>query len=208
MTGPTLRLPDLMPPALPGAGPARALLRQLARFLPERRGAILVEMAFAVPIVLVMILGCFDTGRYILLHQKLDRAASTMADLVSRPTSISGSEVDSMFTAAQELVSPYSLADNGLVIVTSVSRATDDSARIDWQREGGGGLSVSSDVGTTVGQLATLPAGFTMREDENVIITEVFFDYEPMFLDGVLDSGVTSHIAIRKPRRGDLSTLN
>lgn len=184
------------------------LARTLRGFLAERRGSMLVEMAFAVPIVLVMILGCFDTGRYILLHQKMDRAASTMADLVSRPTSISQSEIDSMFAAAVELLRPYSLATDGVVYVTSISRATGDSARIDWQHSGGGTLGAASSVGDTVGELANLPPGFTMREGENVIVTEVFFDHEPMFLEYLLGSGVVSHSAVRKPRRSDLSTLN
>lgn len=190
-------------------GPARQPLRgALRRFLTERRGSILVEMAFAVPIVLVMILGCFDTGRYILLHQKMDRAASTMADLVSRPTSISQADIDSMFSAASELLNPYSLAADGVVYVTSVSRASGDSARIDWQHSGGGALGATSSVGSSIGELANLPSGFTMREGENVIVTEVFFDHEPMFLAYLLGSGVISHSAVRKPRRSDLSTLN
>jgi hypothetical protein len=196
------------PPVPALARAAGRVRRALGRFLPDRRGAILVEMAFAVPIVLVMILGCFDTGRYILLHQKLDRAASTMADLVSRPTSISSAEITKMFTAAQELMDPYDLSQNGLVIITSVSQASGDSARIDWQEEGGGGLSASSDLGDSAGDLASLPSGFTMRDGENVIFAEVFYDHEPMFLGDILGSGVIWHTAVRKPRRGDLSTLN
>ena len=179
-----------------------------SRFLRESRGAILIEMAFAVPILLVLTLGCFDTARYILLHQKLDRASSTMADLVSRPTSISQTQIDSMFSAAVELVQPFPLDTEGRVIVTSISRATGDSTRIDWQHEGAGTLSATSEIGDTPGAVATLPTGFTVREGENVIVAEVFFDFEPMFLDQILDPGVISHLAVRKPRRGDLSTLN
>ena len=36
----------------------------------------------------------------------------------------------------------------------------------------------------------------------------LFYDYEAMFLDALLSSGVISHTAVRLPRRGDLSTLN
>ena len=136
------------------------------------------------------------------------RAASTMADLVSRPTSISQSQIDSMFTAASELVMPFDLVAEGRVIVTSISRAAGDSTRIDWQHEGAGSLSATSEIGDTPGNVATLPTGFTVREGENVIVAEVFFDFEPMFLDDILDPGVISHLAVRKPRRGDLSTLN
>lgn len=182
--------------------------RRPSRFLKDCRGAILVEMAFAVPILLILTLGCFDTARYILLHQKLDRAASTMADLVSRPTSISQTQIDSMFSAASEIVTPFTLGTDGRVIVTSITRAAGDSTRIDWQHGGGGDLTATSAIGSTVGAVATLPTGFTVREGENVIVAEVFFDFEPMFLDDILDPGVVSHLAVRKPRRGDLSTLN
>ncbi len=177
-------------------------------FLGDRRGTILIEMAFAVPILLILTLGCFDTARYILLHQKLDRAASTMADLVSRPTSISATQIDSMFSAASELVLPFTLSTDGHVIVTSMSRVAGDVARIDWQHTGGGSLSATSAIGSTAGAVASLPTGFTVSEGENVIVAEVFFDFEPMFLDKILDPGVITHLAVRKPRRGDLSTLN
>ena len=123
-------------------------------FLGDRRGTILIEMAFAVPILLILTLGCFDTARYILLHQKLDRAASTMADLVSRPTSISAAQIDSMFSAASELVLPFTLSTDGHVIVTSMSRVAGDVARIDWQHTGGGSLSATSAIGSAVGAVA------------------------------------------------------
>ena len=178
------------------------------RFLKDRRGSILIEMAFAVPILLILTLGCFDTARYILLHQKLDRAASTMADLVSRPTGISATQIDSMFSAASELVQPFTLSTDGHVIVTSMSRVAGDVARIDWQHTGGGSLTATSSIGSTAGAVASLPTGFTVSEGENVIVAEVFFDFEPMFLDQILDPGVITHLAVRKPRRGDLSTLN
>ena len=181
---------------------------RLRRFLEDRRGAILVELAFAVPILLVLSMGCYDTARYILLHQKLDRAASSMADLVSRPTSISQTQIDSMFSAAVEQVVPFDLATDGRVIVTSVSRAVGDSARIDWQHDGAGALTANSDVGDNPGDAASLPNGFTVREGENVIIAEVFYDFQPTFLTDILTTGVISHLAVRKPRRGNLSTLN
>ena len=94
--------------------------RGIARFLGNREGGVLLELAFALPVILLILLGCFDTARYVLLHQKMSRAATTMADLVSRPTSISASDVDTMFSAASGLLDPYSLEDNGSVIVSSV----------------------------------------------------------------------------------------
>ncbi|MCG8359304.1 MAG: pilus assembly protein [Kiloniellales bacterium] len=180
---------------------------RLLPFLAERRGAALIEFAFAVPIMVLLLLGTFDTARYVLLHQKLDRAASTMADLVSRPTSISQAQIDSMFSAAGEQLQPFDMQLQGRVIISSVSKAPGDVAKIDWQYEGGGALSVTSDFGSS-GGAATLPDGFVLRDGENLIVAEIFFDYEPMFLHEVIPDGVVDHAAIRRPRRGDLSTLN
>lgn len=191
--------------ALPGAKAALDALRR--RFFGDRRGAILVEFAVALPVIIVIIIGGFDTGRYVLLHQKMDRAAATMADLVSRPTSISAAEIDIMFSAASELMQPFDLGTRGRVIVSSVSKEAGNAEQIDWQYAGGGSYTAVSQIGAA-GETPTLPDGFTVRDDENLIVTEVFYDYEPVFTGFVIEPSEVWHFAIRRPRRGDLSTLN
>lgn len=191
--------------ALTGARVAMTALRR--RFLGDRRGAILVELAVALPVILLIIIGGFDTGRYVLLHQKMNRAASTMADLVSRPTSISSAEIDILFSAADELMMPFDLGARGRIIVSSVSKDGSGVEEIDWQYAGGGSLSAVSEIGEA-GETPSLPDGFMVREDENVIVAEIFFDYEPVFMGFAMEPGVVWHFAIRRPRRGDLSTLN
>ena len=182
----------------------RASLRD---FSARRDGSVMVEFAAAVTVILVIIVGCYDTTRYILLHQKMDRAAATMADLVSQPSEITQSDINSMFAAARELLDPYDLTANGRIIVSSITRrAGETNAQIDWQYAGGGNLSASSALGTSDGT-ATVPNGFLLSEGENLIVAEVFFDYTPMFLDHVIQSGTFSKVAMRRPRRGDLSTL-
>ncbi|MGF1608973.1 MAG: TadE/TadG family type IV pilus assembly protein [Kiloniellales bacterium] len=194
-----------LPKALHGAKAVADALRR--RFVGDRRGAILVELAVALPVIVVIIIGGFDTGRYVLLHQKMNRAAATMADLVSRPTSISSAEIDVMFSAAQGLMRPFDMAGRGRVIVSSVSKDSGGPEEIDWQYAGGGALSATSAIGVA-GGAPTLPDGFTVRDDENLIVAEVFFDYEPVFMGFVVEPTVVRHFAIRRPRRGDLSNLD
>jgi hypothetical protein len=191
-----------------GLSRAQAALHALRRrFTGDRRGAVLVELAVALPVVIAIIIGGFDTGRYVLLHQKMDRAAATIADLVSRPASISEAEIDVMFSAASELMRPYDLPARGYVIVSSVSKAAGDTAEIDWQYAGGGALAAASAIGIE-GAEPLLPEGFEVRDDENLIVAEVFYDYEPLFMGFVLEPGVIWHFAIRRPRRGDLSEID
>lgn len=176
-------------------------------WLRDRRGGVLIEFIFALPILFIVVIGSVDVARYVLLNQKMDRAASTMADLVSRPETISQAQIDVMFAAAQDLLTPFDMTAQGRVIMSSVSKAAGNDPRVDWQHENTGGLSHSSTVGTP-GSDASLPSGFTVTDGENLIVAEVFFNYQPIFFDYLLEPKVIGHTALRRPRRGDLSTLN
>jgi uncharacterized membrane protein len=184
---------------------AMVTARRLAR---DRRGGILVETALAIPVLVVLLLGCIEMAQFLLVHQKLNRAASTMADLVSQPATISAAEVDQLFDAAQHLLEPFDLEAHGHVIVTSVSREEGDpTATIDWQREGGGSLAAASRIGVPSGP-ADMPDGFEVREGENLIAAEIFYDYEPMFFSSLFHESVVWHHAYRRSRLGTLSPIN
>ena len=173
-------------------------------FVRERRGAVMMELAFAMPIVMVLILGSYDTASFILLHQKLNRAATTMTDLVSRPASITPPEVDPLFAAAQKVMEPFPLGDRGIVIVSYIEREEDDVARVLWQRVGGGALSQNSQIGLP-GQEADMPAGFVVRETETLVATEIYYDYEPTLLSWLLEPGIQRQDSYRRPRLGAIN---
>ncbi len=193
---------------------AQAILRHLPRlpgpaargFLADRRGGVLVELALALPVLTVIVLGCYDATRFVLINQKLDRAASTMADLVSRPASITTAEVNLLFSAADEVVFPFNLNGNGRVIVSSVSRAVGEVAKVDWQIFDDGTLSVTSSLGVP-GNNATMPTGFTVREGESLIVSEVYYTFQPQFLDEFIHASTLTQRAYRRPRLGSLSAL-
>ncbi|TQV79039.1 TadE/TadG family type IV pilus assembly protein [Denitrobaculum tricleocarpae] len=192
------------------------IARQYHSFVSDRSGVTIIEFAFIVPVILFMLLGMFDMGRYMLLNQKLDRAAATMSDLTSRPSSISAAEINQLMIAAIEVVQPFDLASKGGVIVSSVYKNPGDPAEITWQIQGAGPTLPPSLYGG-VGDPANMPAGFVVRDNENVITAEVYFRFEPVFLDflssffdsgGLLPEGVIVQTALRQPRLGDLSTLS
>jgi len=186
----------------------RGLFGSLRRFRDDRAGSVLVEMVTAIPVLALLVLGSIEMAQYLLVHQKLNRAASTMADLVSQPAAITESEVDELFDAATHLLQPFDLENKGRVIVTSVSRDEEDATpMVDWQREGGGTFSVNSRIGYPDGQ-ADMPDDFDVRDGENLITAEIFFEYEPIFFSGLIDGAVIWHHAYRRSRLGTLSTIN
>ena len=166
----------------------------------------LVEMAFILPILVTMILAGVELSRYILLQQKLDAIAITTADLVSQREEISVGTIDQIFAAANHVIAPFTFSADGIVMVTSVSASGGNGPRVDWQRSGGGMLSASSTVGTP-GGAATLPSGFQVRDGENVIISEVFYNYSPLLQTVFFTATQTYHRALFRPRFGDLAQL-
>lgn len=189
------------------APPRRNERGLLGRFRGDEKGGVLIELAFSIPILLIIVLGCVDATRYILINQKLDRVAASMADLVSRSESLTQTQLDDFFVAADQIMFPFDLSTGGRVIVSSVTRPVGEAAQVDWQRFDDGSLTVTSDIGTEGGN-ATLPTGFTIREQENFIISEVYFSFQPMFLDNIFESRTLNQTALRRPRVADLGTVN
>jgi len=163
-------------------------------------------MAFILPVLVTMMLAGVELSRYMLLQQKLDAIAITTADLVSQREQISVATIDQIFAAADHMIAPFAFGLDGIVVVTSVSASGGNGPRVDWQRSGGGMLSASSTIGTP-GGAATLPSGFQVRDGENAIISEVFYNYSPLLQTAFFTNTQTYHRALFRPRFGDLAQL-
>jgi Flp pilus assembly protein TadG len=182
----------------------RKRLRRLAR---DTGGALMIEMAFAMPVLVLLTLGGVEIARYVLLHQKLDRVASSIADLVSQAETVSVGDLQNVFDAAAYVAAPFDLAGSGTVIVSSVSNpAGSAGTQINWQQSGGGSVPATSQIGT-VGGGATLPDGFSVADAQSIIIAEVFYDYAPWIVGGITGTGRLYQRALFRPRYGGLTTL-
>ncbi len=190
----TPKLPDL-----------RRLLACL-RAIRSDRANVAVEFALALPVILAMLLASAELGRFVLLNQKIDRVATTMSDLVARVETISENDLDDIFLAASHVAAPFDLSDRGRVVISSVVNPDGNGATIAWQRAGGGTFLTSSDVGTE-GGIADLADDFTVREGETVIVSEVFFDFEPFLSETIVSPRVVYRRAHHRPRLGTLDTI-
>ena len=175
-------------------------------FMKDTRGVIAVEVAMAVPVILMLVLSGIEVTRYVLLHQKMERTASTMADLVSQSLAMSEGELNALVAAATEVMDPYNLMDDGGLIVSSVTNPLGTTERVSWQRSFGAGTDASR-FGTQ-GGVATLPGSFLVRESENAIGVEVMYDFEPMFAYGVLEPTTITSMALFRPRFATLASIS
>jgi Flp pilus assembly protein TadG len=171
------------------------------------RGAIAVEFAVVAPVLVALMIGTFEVTRYVLLHQKLDRMAVAASDLVAQGETITVAQLSDIFAATELIAEPFAIGADGVVIVSSVYRATGTSTtKVAWQRTGTGSLPATSTVGLQ-GADATLPAGFTLKEGESVIVAEVFYQFRPMFAPNLVPSKRLYHRAVFRPRRGTLNAI-
>lgn len=171
-----------------------------ADFATQSNGSVLLESAFLIPVLLLLLMGGIEVSRFILLDQKIARVASNAADLTSRTVDPSTADINQVFSAVEYIAEPFELGDEDLVIISSVSRPVGaDSNQMDWQLTGGGGGSKPSRVGV-VGGDPNLPDVVVLREGQGIIVGEAFYTYEPFFFDGFIDSKTVYHAAFYRPR--------
>lgn len=181
------------------------IIERMIRFAADHRGNSIVEFGLILPLLTVVFMGGMDVGQLVLANLKVYNAASSMADLVARDKTISSATLSDLFGAASQVAQPFDLNGNGKVIITSVSADTDNDPRLFWQSEQGS-FSAASTVGSVVGQSATLPSTLQVDAQETVIVSEVFYHFEPIF--GLLNTGTTIyHSAYYRPRLGTLREI-
>lgn len=196
--------------ALPKRG-RRASLRARRwpglRLLACRAGNVAVEFGLVVPVLMLMMLAGVELARFAILHQKMDRVASTVSDLVSRAETIKESELDDIFMAVAEVASPFDIEDLGVVIVSSITNLDGNGPIIAWQRSGAGSYSATSKLGGE-GDDANLPADFEVRKGETAIIAEVYFNFAPFLSELIVKPQVVYHTSHHRPRLGTLEEID
>src|SRR4051812_27276610 len=130
--------------------------------LKSIEGIAAAEFALAAPLLMIMFLGGTEMSRFLIVNQKVEKAASTVSDVIAQSQTLTNADVTQIMMAAREVMDPFTFGANGVVIVTSIYKTGAAAPVIKWQVTGGGTMSASSAVGSTVGAAATLPTGFTM----------------------------------------------
>jgi len=178
----------------------KLLFERVRRFLKADTGAIAAEFGLVISMLIVILMGCFEAARFILLHQKLDRASTSVADLTSQADGVSVATINDIYQAALQQTLPFDLAGEGRVIVSSIYRPDTNAPVVQWQCSGAGAFgTATSQIGSEGGN-ATVPAPFTVEVGENVIAAEVYYDYEPFIFDVVFDPAVFRHVTFTRPR--------
>ena len=184
----------------------RRIRTLLKKFGLSQRGITSVEFALTAPILALMFTGVAEAGLYLLLHVKLQHATVSVADLITRDENVNESTVSDLFEAVPQILSPFTLAEDGVVVVSAVGRVGNDPTRVLWQRRGAGPITRSSDIGAE-GDTVPDPEGIPVGPDETVVIAELFYNYEPVMMPIFGSREIVKH-AFYRPRLGSLQEID
>jgi Flp pilus assembly protein TadG len=178
----------------------------ICRASRDMRGIAVVEFALALPVLMTLFYGTIEVTRYILIVQKVEKLAHSVADVTAQSQTVTVASLNQVMAAASDIMSPFTLSTNGKIIVSSLYRApAETDAVVNWRYEGGGTLSATSQIGT-VGSIPVVPGGFTFEERDNIISAEVFYQFSPLITTQFFGTTTIYRSAFYKPRLGTLLT--
>jgi Flp pilus assembly protein TadG len=146
-----------------------------SRKLPRcENGTVAVEFAFIAPLLILLFLGTIELCNALICRQKVTTVAASAADLVAQDKTVTGAQVNDIFSALNAIMYPYPTGGSK-IIITSVKVSSTQSASpvyvVDW--------SVAQN-GTphAVGSPIVIPAGL-LTTGGSVILAEFSYTYTP-----------------------------
>ncbi|MBL4836434.1 MAG: hypothetical protein JKY34_02555 [Kordiimonadaceae bacterium] len=175
------------------------------RLLRSDEGSVLAEIALSIPLYIGLLSGMFEVGNYAILHMKIQHTVVTIADLMTRDEEINESVMADIFQVVPEILAPYNAAPNTITIVSAISQTEDIPISVFWQRSGGGTLTATSELGLE-GETAILPNTLTLRDNETILATEVFYHFEPLIFSFLPETTIR-RVSYFRPRIGALQEI-
>jgi hypothetical protein len=189
------------------------LIECVKRALACRDGSIAVEAALSLSLLIVMSLGGFDVVRYYQLTGRLERAAVTTADLVSRGETVRDrltydmqsetSDIGTYFELAALSARPEALAGTGGTVIAALT-GTAGAPTLHWVRGTG---PLADGAAERLADLSALPAGVPF------VAVEISLPFETLILGragalaGVDVAPVLRRIVFMRPREASLELL-
>jgi Flp pilus assembly protein TadG len=182
--------------------PKQSLLR---RFWCNELGIAVVEFGLVLPVLMTLFYGTVEVTRYILITQKVEKLAHSVADMTAQEQVATQSMLNQVMAAASNIMDPFTMTNNGTIFITAMYRAPSTTTPlVMWSYQGGGTFVAASKLGT-VGSTATVP-GFTFDDRENLIAAEVYYQFSPLISSQFFGTTTVYRTAYYKPRLGALLT--
>jgi|SRR5271157_643074 len=178
-------------------------------------GVAMIEYALAVPFLLTALFGTLEFVNFAIINEKIGKAANAMGDFAGMSTSnLSTAAATTYANAVPQIFQPFTF--NGTVIFTQVSSFSQPISPCPGAAPTNCIMFQNTPVGSDPSQLpgslyqtTTLPSGYTVLPDQNIVAAEIFYNYSPILdITGTLIPTLSSQklykIAIYKSRTPQL----
>jgi len=176
----------------------RITARQFARSV---RGSVMLEMAFAIPLLVLVGFGGLEVANLTLAHTRVSQLGLNTADNAARIAAGSNLtqpqvrevDINEVFAGAERQAAGLDLRNNGRVILSSLERNATGGQTIKWQRcfgnmrvpsaygvEGTGKSNNNFKGMGPTGREVTAAAGTA------VMFVEITYEYQPLLYDKLL----------------------
>lgn len=165
------------------------------RLLRDSRAAIMIEMAFVVPFLILVGFGGMEIANLVYTHTRISQIGLSAADNASRiafggalaQPQVRERDINDVLAGVEKQAGSLDFATRGRIILSSLERNKDDGQWIHWQRCYGSLAVVSSygnagDGATGTARTGMGPAGrqVSAPRDSAVMFVEIVYDYKPL----------------------------
>lgn len=150
-------------------------------FLRQQDGAVAVEFAFVVPVLLVLLFAGYEGTRIATASMRLNDSAQMMADLVSRQTYVTAAQMSDFCDGIKLAMNPLSTASYRATVASVTHTAS--GVVVDWQ-------DTKCGSGNAIASAATLAKPYIPSVNDTVIIVQAAYDYRPV-VNSVVSPAVT-----------------
>lgn len=165
------------------------------RLLRESRGAVIVEMAFAVPVLVLIGFGGMEIANLVFAHTRISQIGLSAADNASRiaygsalaQPQVRERDINDVLAGVEKQAGNLNFQARGRIILSSLERNADGGQWIRWQRCYGD-LNVTSSYGnagdgasgTTMTGMGPTGRQVSAPLNSAVMFVEIVYDYEPL----------------------------
>ncbi|RXF75131.1 TadE/TadG family type IV pilus assembly protein [Hansschlegelia zhihuaiae] len=181
-----------------------ALISRLRRFRGSQDGLAAIEFALMAPVLATLLLGGYDLTRFIQVRSGVDKVGFSVADVTAQYKALNSSTMAQVFRITGSSLKSYRSGVNGVTILTSVY-LDNTTPRVRWQCYSTNGSQWQSKIGKE-GAAANVDKALLADGNDNLIVSEVFYRYEPLFTQFVTGNIDLHTQSLYRPRLGALNT--
>lgn len=203
--------------------PLRRIGAFAARLARESKATVIIEMAFAVPFIVLVGFAGLEIANLTLVNTRISQIGLSAADNASRiaygsnlsQPQVRELDINEVFTGVEEQADGLDFEANGRIILSSLERNDDGGQWIHWQRCHGDldvdstyGTEGTGETGTSFGGMGPSGREVTAASGTAVMFVEIVYDYQPLLFGSWLgERRISSTAAFNIRESRDLSQV-